>query len=262
LREAHEASIGRTVARLERQGAVSDLYGSGAIAPGVVCPTLSVRRCPGCWSTRFRHVPVLWSSLVNEWDLSAEEAEMIDRQQGFACERCRLSLRTMALATAIMRGDRVPFGLWALAHPRCRVLEINTAGNLHRYLRLMHGHQLVEYPAVDMMALPFDDGTFDLVVHSDTLEHVADPVLGLSEIRRVLRPRGRTCFTVPVVPGRMTRRRDDEPPSFHGAEDDLAYLVHLEFGADVWTTVMDAGFRNCELRAFEYPAALAITASA
>ena len=48
-------------------------------------------------------------------------------------------------------------------------------------------------------------GTYDLVVHSDTLEHVPDPVRALQECRRVLRPLGACCFTVPIVVGRLTR---------------------------------------------------------
>ena len=49
----------------------------------------------------------------------------------------------------------------------------------------------------DMQALPHADGAFDLVVHSDTLEHVPDPVRGLAECRRVLKPRGLLILETP-----------------------------------------------------------------
>ena len=39
----------------------------------------------------------------------------------------------------------------------------------------------------------------DLVVHSDTLEHVKDPAKAIRETYRILKPRGFTCFTVPIV---------------------------------------------------------------
>jgi SAM-dependent methyltransferase len=47
-------------------------------------------------------------------------------------------------------------------------------------------------------ALPFGDGSFDLVLCAETLEHVRDVQLLLSEIRRVLRPGGKLALTTPA----------------------------------------------------------------
>ena len=47
--------------------------------------------------------------------------------------------------------------------------------------------------------LPFDDNRFDLVTCIETLEHVRDVQLELSEIRRVLRPGGSLAFTTPAA---------------------------------------------------------------
>jgi ubiquinone/menaquinone biosynthesis C-methylase UbiE len=47
-------------------------------------------------------------------------------------------------------------------------------------------------------ALPFDDGSFDLVLCAETIEHVRDVQLFLSEIRRVLRPGGTLALTTPA----------------------------------------------------------------
>ena len=46
--------------------------------------------------------------------------------------------------------------------------------------------------------LPFADGAFELVVCVETLEHVRDVQLFLSEIRRVLEPGGRLALTTPA----------------------------------------------------------------
>jgi len=46
--------------------------------------------------------------------------------------------------------------------------------------------------------LPFPDNTFDLVACIETLEHIRDVQLALSEIRRVLRPGGRLALTTPA----------------------------------------------------------------
>ena len=45
--------------------------------------------------------------------------------------------------------------------------------------------------------LPLADGSFDLVVCTETLEHVRDVQLLLSEVRRVLTPGGRLAVTTP-----------------------------------------------------------------
>jgi SAM-dependent methyltransferase len=45
--------------------------------------------------------------------------------------------------------------------------------------------------------LPFDDGSFDVVWTTEVIEHVADTARWLSEVRRVLVPRGRLLLTTP-----------------------------------------------------------------
>src|SRR5208282_1191259 len=80
-------------------------------------------------------------------------------------------------------------------HRRLRVLEVNEAGQLTQFLRELPLYTLARYP----------DVCYDLVVHSDTLEHVSQPTAALSECYRVLAPGGYCVFTVPVVVDRMTR---------------------------------------------------------
>ncbi|GAA0970414.1 class I SAM-dependent methyltransferase [Actinocorallia libanotica] len=48
----------------------------------------------------------------------------------------------------------------------------------------------VSFRAADVYELPFEDGTFDVVHTHQTLQHVADPVRALREMRRVCRPGG------------------------------------------------------------------------
>ena len=52
-------------------------------------------------------------------------------------------------------------------------------------------------------ALPLPDGAFDLVLCAETIEHVRDVQLLLSEARRVLRPGGALAVTTPAH-GRLT----------------------------------------------------------
>lgn len=60
--------------------------------------------------------------------------------------------------------------------------------------------------------LPFDDGSFDIVLAIETVEHVRDLQLFLSEIRRVLGPGGELALTTPATAPLV---RPDEPFSPH-----------------------------------------------
>jgi SAM-dependent methyltransferase len=160
----------------------------------------------------------------------------------------------MALAGAILAsyGCRNTLG----------ILELNGAGGLNPVLERGTDHRCLRYPDIDLMRLDLSDGDCDLVVHSDTLEHVADPVTALGECRRVLRPGGLCIFTVPVIVGRLSRSRDGQAPSYHGDRQSRSpdLLVRSEFGADVWTYVLRAGFSSCAFHAVEFPAGLALAA--
>jgi ubiquinone/menaquinone biosynthesis C-methylase UbiE len=52
----------------------------------------------------------------------------------------------------------------------------------------------VTFRVADVRALPYPDGSIDLVVSSLSLHHWTDVPAGLAEIQRVLRPEGRACI--------------------------------------------------------------------
>lgn len=224
------------------------------------------RSCSVCGGTTFGNLTILSDKLVAEWDLSPTEADYVNRQQGEYCLSCHANLRSIVLADAL----RAVWGTRLLLRDFCQsadaattsVLELNQAGMLHPYLAKLPGHCLAVYPDIDMLALPYADGMFDVVVHSDTLEHVPDPVRALAECLRVTRPGGAVCYTVPVVVGRLSRDRAGLPPSHHGPPDDTRddFLVHTEFGADVWTYPMRAGCSEVRIFGADHPTAHAIVA--
>lgn len=236
-----------------------------ASAPRPVLPAHRlVTACPVCGGTEARRLaPVLWPGLIEEWGLSTEQAAQVDRREGEFCPGCDVRLRSAALAAAMLRhmGTAATLEAWVASRPALRILEVNLAGQLTPWLRRLPGHRLVEHPEVDLQALPFPDGAWDLVLHSDTLEHVPDPRRALSECRRVLVPGGALCFTVPVLDDRLTRSRDGLPASYHGLESDPAYLVMTEYGADFWVDVLAVGFRSLEMVALSWPAAVAFVAT-
>ena len=104
----------------------------------------------------------------------------------------------------------------------------------------------------DVQQLTFADASFDLVTHTEVLEHVPDDARALAELHRVLRPRGVMLFTVPLHGGERTieraRLRDGVvehllPPVHH--TDPLrgeGILAFRDYGCDILDRVRAVGF--------------------
>jgi SAM-dependent methyltransferase len=221
--------------------------------------------CCVCGHDGYAFTPVLWDGLIHEWQLSRHEIEYIDKQQGKRCLNCGCNIRSIALARALASylnwDDTLTNWLKFQSH-KFKILEINEAGGLSSVLKAMGFHTMASYPQVDMHHLPYESDYFDFVVHSDTLEHVGNPIHALQQCHRVLKPNGALCFTAPVLVDRMTRDRDGLQPSYHGSAymQSSDNLVRTEFGADIWTQVIRSGFSNCSFHTFEYPSGIAILA--
>ena len=228
---------------------------------------------------------VMWPELVAQWGLSPPWVQWMDEREGSHCAWCWASLRSGVLAAAIVAEVNRGHGSQArclrslFRDPRARslaVAEINSAGNLHPALAECPGLRYSEFgrsqpgaEVQDLMALSYADASFDLVVTSDTLEHVPDVDRALAEIRRVLRPGGAHVFTTPMLTDRPTRQRARIeqgqivhllPPSHHGGPDALDFLVFNEFGADFPDRVTSAGFELELWRDASNPALAAFTA--
>ena len=229
--------------------------------------SLSLKVCPVCGGDRFVNESVLWPELIAQWELSPKEVAYINFQQGFCCANCKNNLRTMTLAAAVTRalGFAGSFKDFCRNNPRTRkltVIEINPAKNLSPFLQALPKHALHSFPQLDMQQMSFPDSSIDLIIHSDTLEHVPNSKAALKECRRVLKPGGHLFYTVPIVIGRLTRTRRGLPPSYHGKpgvnRDDC--IVQTEYGADFWCEIFQAGFDEVSLTSLIFPASVAIHA--
>lgn len=227
----------------------------------------SLKVCPVCEEHRFTTQPVLWPKLIEEWKLSAGEVDYINLQQGFCCASCKNNLRSMTLAAAMTRafgfgGSLKDFCCTDPTIRRLTVIEINPAGNLSPFLQVLPKHSLYSFPQIDMQGMSFPDSSIDVIIHSDTLEHVPDSKAALKETRRVLKPGGHLFYTVPIVIDRLTRTRRGLPPSYHGKpgakRDDC--IVQTEYGADIWCEIFQAGFQQVTLTSLIFPASVAIHA--
>lgn len=224
--------------------------------------------CPVCGGDSFSQKKILWPELIEQWGLEPHEVDYIELQQGFRCSHCRNNLRSMTLAEAVLRAFDFSgnFSEFCRTERQVRertVIEVNAAGTLSPYLQCLPGHSLHCFPRLDLQRMSFSDDSVDILIHSDTLEHVPDAKAALQETLRVLRPGGFLFYTIPIVVGRLGRSRHGLPPSYHGkpGAGRTDYVVQWEYGADFWCEIFEAGFEQLSLTSLVFPASVAIAAT-
>lgn len=245
-------------------------------------------RCPVC-SARLLclYRPVMGDELARELGVDETWRALIDRREGEVCLGCGSSLRVRQLATVLLdwlalKGGRATTLKAALADdvlPKLSVAEINACGAMHgtleRLPKLAYSEYAPDSPAVaheDLLALSYADESFDLVLHSDSLEHVPDIDRALRELHRVLKPGGATIFSVPIIrDGRQTVVRAEHrdgvvrhlrTPTYHGGSYQATrqYLVYYDFGDDFPGRVSAAGFNLRSIEHATNPAAVTFIA--
>jgi SAM-dependent methyltransferase len=206
----------------------------------------------------------LWQELIDDWQISPEETAYINRQQGTSWCGCHDNLRSIALAKAILAKYGFPGTLNKFFDSSkgksLRVHSINTAGGLSATLGTLASYKLAEYPEHDMTNLDFANESSYLVIHSDTLEHVPIPVLGLRECQRVL-VIGESCiFTIPIIVGRLSADRKGMKISYHDSSGNPSddWAVQTEYGADAWMSSFKASFSNVKFHCLAYPVTFVI----
>lgn len=232
--------------------------------------------------------PVMSDTLAREWNVNSEWVNYFNRREGEICLSCGGSIRGRMFALALLKWIGVSQGIVAcgmkslVRHPRVmelKIAEINSCGPLHKHLKKLKNLAYSEYSPddgatrhEDLLALSYPDEKFDIILHSDTLEHIPDVDRALFELRRVLKPGGAMIFSIPVVrDGRSTLVRaslqngiltEHLTPSYHGGsyQKTQQYLVCSEFGEDFFETVRKSGFQLDILEHPTNPAAFTIIA--
>ncbi len=218
---------------------------------------------------------VVTPRLAELWGLSPRLADALARKESGDCAHCGAKLRGRRLAQVLLSlysGGAPPapsLARWVEAPEirKLRVAEINRIDGVHAFVRTLPFYAGSDYrietdPASpdpetrseDLTRLTYRDSSFDLILPSETLEHVPDLHAALGEIHRVLAPGGRHVFTVPVLPGtkqtvaRATIEADgsirDELPRICHPGGDWGYPVFTELGTDLAELLIQAGFQT------------------
>ena len=118
-------------------------------------------------------------------------------------------------------------------------------GSYRRGDRHEPGYQYPEgVEHMDITSLPFEDGSFDLLLCNHVLEHVPDDRLAMSELFRVLRPGGRAILQVPLALEREHTLEDASVDTPEGRLDQFGQADHVRlYGLDYGDRLASVGFR-------------------
>lgn len=155
----------------------------------------------------------------------------------FECPRCGANdrLRHLVLyleATSLM--SRIPDGRVLHFAPEKKLVEQIAAARPATYIRADIAPASADMARVDMTAMEFADGSFDVLIANHVLEHVADLETALGEVARVLAPGGVAILQTPY--SRVLHRMFEDPGiqteaarlELYGQEDHVRL-----FGSDI-----------------------------
>jgi len=77
------------------------------------------------------------------------------------------------------------------------IIGIDCSVDAVQYGRENYGHEKANFLVADAHHLPFRDSLFDCVLCLEVIEHVKSPDIVISEVRRVLRPKGSLVLSTP-----------------------------------------------------------------
>jgi SAM-dependent methyltransferase len=201
-----------------------------------------LRGCPVCAARhwKFEPLPDTYSSQwrANGFPYAADDFETLN-VRAYACPSCQASDRDRMCAIWITRRGALGGSL----------LDVGPSRPLQSFLRTRFEYRSLDSEAEadvrgNVQELPNQDESFDALICSHVLEHVADDRLALRELRRVLRSDGWGIIMVPIC---LAAPRIDEDDAVDEATAWKRFgqgdHVRLYDRAGFLERVIEAGFR-------------------
>jgi SAM-dependent methyltransferase len=157
-------------------------------------------------------------------------------------------------------GDGI-YSAWLAEHvaPHGSVVGVDIAPafiQLARELTQSSPHSaLIDFQQADIAALPFEDGTFDLVWCAQSMYSLPDPIAALRELRRVTRPGGAVAvfendtlhhMVLPWPPELELAVRQAQLAAFADGESSDKFYI----GRDLCAAFHEAGLGSCRISSY------------
>ncbi len=208
--------------------------------------------CPICGGSgrSFAPLPEYYREMSERHGFKYFGTGEMTASETYACAQCGASDRERLYAHWLQRS--VDQGML----PRSiSVMHFAPEAMLEKYLRhvrlfdnystadlMMDG---VDHRGVDLMQLPFSDGSVDFFICSHVLEHVADDSRALQELWRITKPGGAGLVMAPIALGLTTTIEDptETSPAIRWARFGQDDHVRLYAHADYVARIERAGFK-------------------
>jgi len=187
-------------------------------------------------------------------------ARLNNNDDGIRCIRCTASTVHLsiglALASAALDWANTDSAEFSASGPLVNSLRrrSRTFNASEFYADTERGSQRDGVRCEDMQRLTYADASFDLITHTEILEHVPDDGAALAELHRVLRPGGIMLFTVPLFGEKTTERarmiegvvEHIEHPIYHTdpIRGGAGILAFRDYGLDITERLASAGFHS------------------
>ena len=157
------------------------------------------------------------------------------------CPSCRCATRTRVLWWYVSQANRLVDKRTLHFAPEAPLERNLRSERLSRYVTADYRNPKADIQ-LDIQALPFGDGEFDLILCSHVLEHIHDDRLAMKELRRVCSASGSVLIMVPQSSAPSTvEDLSSLTPEVRRAR--FGEIDHLrEYGQDLCEILTSAGF--------------------